>query len=160
MRVNKPHAPFKSRSNSFGLRHAARTFCASKSGNSVIEFALVSPLLFMLIAGILAYGLYLGTAHSVEQLAADSARASVAGLTNSERVQIAVRQVAEHGREYPLLDPRRIEVLAAPTPGDPDQFLVKVSYDAKALPIWMFDHLVPLPDKTIIRTASIKRGGY
>ena len=38
--------------------------------------------------GMLAYGIYFGAAHSLQQLTADAARTAVAGLSDSERQQL------------------------------------------------------------------------
>src|SRR5689334_21418066 len=59
------------------------------SGVAAIEFAVVFPLFLLIILAIIGYGSYLGAAHSVAQLAADAARASVAGLSDTERASIA-----------------------------------------------------------------------
>lgn len=129
-------------------------------GSTAVEFALVFPVALVFFAGLLAYGLYFGAAHSVQQLAADAARASVGGLDDSERASIARRHVAASGGNYPLLTAARISVSAAPLAADPSQFEVRVAFDAAELPIWALEGLVPLPDKTITRVAIVKRGGY
>lgn len=114
----------------------------------------------MAVLGILAYGIYFGAAHGVSQLAADAARASVAGLTDAERATLAKDHVGRNAGDFLLLAPEKVVVAAAPSPNDANQFQVVVSYDAGALPIWFMSGIVPLPSKTIVRSASIKRGGY
>ena len=135
-------------------------FEADQGGASAIEFALVVPVFLMIALGILAYGVYFGAVHSTAQLAADAARASVAGLSDAERTEIASQNVATNSREYPLLDPAKIQVVAAPLQSDATQFRVAVRYDASALPIWGVSSLIPLPSQIIERTATVKRGGY
>lgn len=129
------------------------------SGASAVEFAIVASLFLMVALGILAYGIYLSAAHSVSQLAADSARASIAGLNDTERTKIATDHVAAHAADFILLNKNKVTVDAAPL-ADINQFQVVVRFDASDLPIWFMSGLVPLPSKTIERTASIKRGGY
>ncbi|WP_286719871.1 TadE/TadG family type IV pilus assembly protein [Devosia sp. 63-57] len=53
-------------------------------GAAVIEFAILTPVFVLLMTGMLAYGIYFGTAHSLQQLAADAVRVSLAGLTTQE----------------------------------------------------------------------------
>ncbi len=113
-----------------------------------------------LLFGIIAYGIYFGAVHSTSQLAADAARASVAGLSDTERATIATSHVRTNVPAYVLLDPERIEVTAEPLEADARQFRVSVRYDASALPIWNFSPLFPLPERMIERTATIQRGGY
>lgn len=135
---------------------AART----DSGAAAVEFACIFPVALIFFCGLLAYGIYFGAAHSVQQLAADAARASVSGLDNAERASIAQAHVLASGGSYPLLSGDRISVSAHPLAADPSQFEVRVSYNSEDLPIWVLSGLVPLPDKTIERVAVIKRGGY
>jgi Flp pilus assembly protein TadG len=117
--------------------------------------------MFLVLAlGILAYGIYLGAAHGVSQLAADSARASVAGLNDTERAVIAKDHVALHVGDFMLLSLEKVKVEAAPSANDVNQFQVIVRFDASDLPIWFMSNIIPLPAKTIERSASIKRGGY
>jgi Flp pilus assembly protein TadG len=140
-------------------RGACGRLAEDGSGAAAVEFAIVASLLLVLAMGIIAYGTYLGAAHGVAQLAADSARASIAGLTDAQRTQLAKDHVDRHVGDYFLLTRANITTEAGPMLGG-DQFGVTVSFNAKDLPIWVMEGLVPLPSKTIVRTASIKRGGY
>ena len=118
------------------------------------------PVFLLIVLGILTYGIYLGSVHSVEQLAADAARASVAGLSDSERVQIATQHVTTNAGGYPLLNASKIAVEAGASPLDASQFRVMVRFDASDLPIWIMSGIVPMPDRVIERTSIIKRGGF
>lgn len=129
-------------------------------GAALVEFALVFPVALLFLCGLLAYGLYFGAAHAVQQLAADAARATVAGLSDAERAAIAEAHVAASGGSYPLLRRDRLAVVARPLTSDPDQFQVRITFDSADLPIWAFSGLVPLPEKVIERSATIGRGGY
>ncbi len=127
---------------------------------SAVEFAIVSPVLILILMGMLVYGVYFGVAHSVQQLAADAARASVAGIDDEERTQLAVSHAASAAGSYLLLAADRLAVIAGPSPGDADLFVVSVSYDASDLPIFGLADLVPVPSSTISHSAAIRRGGY
>jgi len=137
-----------------------RRFLGAHGGAAAVEFALIFPVALIFLLGLLAYGLYLGAAHSVQQLAADAARASVAGLSDAERASIALAHVSNSAGGYPLLRADRLTVEAAPLDADPGAFEVSVAFDSEDLPIWAFSGLVPLPPKVIERHAIIKRGGY
>lgn len=143
-------------------RQAARAaaMVRDRAGASALEFALVLPVFLLMVLGILTYGIYLGSVHSVEQLAADAARASVAGLSDSERIAIATQHVATNANDYPLLSADKIAVEAGASPLDSSQFRVSVRFDASDLPIWIMAGIVPMPDRTIERTSTIKRGGF
>lgn len=133
---------------------------SADGGSTAVEFAMIFPVALIFFCGLLAYGIYFGAAHSVQQLAADAARASVGGLDDTERVSIAQAHIAASGSNYPLLRPDRISVSAQALQADPSQFEVRVAFNSEDLPIWVLTGLVPLPDKTIERVAIIKRGGY
>ena len=142
------------------VRGAIARIARTNGGAIAIEFALVFPVAIIFFCGLLAYGVYFGAAHSVQQLAADAARASVSGLNNTERASIATAHVAASGGGYPLLRADRLTVSAHPLAADPTQFEVRVSFNSEDLPIWALAGLVPLPARTIERVAIIKRGGY
>lgn len=144
--------PFSRKSLARGLRDVG--------GAAAVEFAFVFPVALIFFCGLLAYGLYFGAAHSVQQLAADAARASVGGLDDAERAAIVNAHIAASGGNYPLLSADRISVTAQALAADPSQFEVRVAFDSSDLPIWVLQGLVPLQRKTIERAAIIKRGGY
>lgn len=137
-----------------------RSFTRNESGAAAIEFAIVMPVFLLLALGILAYGIYFGAAHSAAQLAADAARASVAGLNDAEREQIVRQHIATNAKEYILLNATNVGVEAGPLASDGTQFRVAVTYDATELPIWRLQTFVPLPSRIIVRTSTVKRGGF
>ncbi|HWK88231.1 MAG TPA: TadE/TadG family type IV pilus assembly protein [Xanthobacteraceae bacterium] len=131
-----------------------------RSGVAAIEFAIVAPVFFLMVFGLLAYAIYFGMVHSVQQLAADAARASVAGITSDERAALARSNIANALSSYPLLDPRKLTVAAAPSGTDPNLFAVDLRYDASANTIFALEGIVPMPPRVIERQAVIRRGGY
>jgi Flp pilus assembly protein TadG len=138
-----------------------RLLAHSEDGAAAIEFALVLPIFLTVMLGILAYGIYFAAAHSTAQLAADAARASVAGLNDTERGNLARASVKNNAANYSvLLDPKKVTVEAAPLAGDATEFRVRVRYDAANLPIWSFTPFLPMPSKTIEQSAVVKRGGF
>jgi len=132
---------------------------SDSSGAAAIEMAIVLPLFLTVVFGILAYGIYLGAAHSTQQLAADAARVSIAGLTPEERTSLASSFVRDHAGDYPLLWPEHVAIKAGPSAGRADDFLVVVTYDARVLPIWNLAPFLPLPAEQIERVAVVRRGG-
>ena len=131
-----------------------------RSGVAAIEFAIVGPLFFMVLLGVLIFAIYFGTVHSVQQLAAEAARATVQGLTDTERAQLAQTQVSSAVGSYPLIDPNYLTVSAAASPSDANLFNVSISYDASRSIVFAFEGLIPMPPRTIARSAVVRRGGY
>lgn len=131
-----------------------------QSGVAAIEFAIVAPVFFLMVFGLLAYAIYFGMVHSVQQLAADAARASVAGITAGERASLAKNNIQSSITNYPLLDPKKLTVDATPSGSDPNLFSVDLHYDASTNTIFVLEGLVPMPPKIIERQAVVRRGGY
>lgn len=129
------------------------------SGASAVEFAVVFPIFLLMTLAMLAYGIYFGAAHSVQQLAADAARSSVPGLNETERTQLTHNYVSNNAASYPLLVANKVTVMTASGAATPNDMVVTVRYDSSALPIWGFSALFPLPSPIIERVAVIHRGG-
>jgi Flp pilus assembly protein TadG len=134
-------------------------FLHCERGVSAVEFALLLPIFLTLVFGIVVFGSYLTMVHDVQQLAAEAARSSVAGVTNSERNSLATSYVSLNASTYPLLTPGNLTVNAAPSASDANVYVVTVNYNAAgsfllALPF------VPTPATTIVRSASIPYGGF
>lgn len=62
------------------MRRLCRKLFRHQHGTAVIEFAILTPVYLLLLTGMLAYGIYFGAAHALQQLAADAARTAIAGL--------------------------------------------------------------------------------
>src|SRR5690554_6850857 len=138
-----------------GRKHEASRF-GDAGGASAVEFALLMPVFLLLVLGALAYGIYFGAAHSVQQLAADAARVAVAGINDCERSALARTYIEDNAASYVLIERDRLSVSAAQSPRDPAQFLVELAYDASALPVWNIYPPVPMPGKTIRYVSTIR----
>ena len=134
-------------------------FFREKAAGTAVEFAILCPLYLFLVLGMTAYGIYFGASHSVQQIAADTARVSVAGLDAAERQTLARRFVEAHAGGYVFIDAARVTVAAADNPADASQFDVTVSYDAGDLPIWNLLDRLKMPGQTITRSSTIRIGG-
>lgn len=73
------------------LRPETMSLARDRSASAALEFALVSPALLMIMIGILVFGLYFGSFIAVTNAAAEGARASVAGLNDTERGTLATQ---------------------------------------------------------------------
>ena len=106
------------------MKNLLRRFARDTRGN----FAIMGAGCMVLVFGIVVFGAYLTMVHGVQQLAAEAARSSVAGLSETERVSLAENYVTTNAASYPLLEADRLTVSAA-TSGS-DVFVVTVNYDA------------------------------
>jgi Flp pilus assembly protein TadG len=141
------------------LSASRRRFLLDASATSAIEFAMLAPLFILLLLGMVAYGIYFGASHSVQQIAADAARTAIAGLNASERKELVADFVGHNAAGYPFIDPLKLTFSAVDSDGDGNEFVVSVSYDARALPIWNLFEDLPMPKMTIARRSIIRVGG-
>ncbi len=129
----------------------------AKGGAAAVEFALVAPLFLALLGGVIAYGGYIWTAHTVQQLANNAARAAVAGLTDAERRAFAEECVeADVAALAGFMD----DHVTVATQRRGRAFTVSVDYDGASNPFLAFGALVPMPESRITRRASALVGGY
>lgn len=131
-------------------------FRHDRRGVAAIEFAIVAPLLIMMMFGMIMYGSWFWMAHSVQSMASEGARAAIAGLDPAEREQLARAfvglQVGDLG-----LDSAKAAVEVESTP---NVIRVDIAYDASDHPLMALSGLIPSPPKVIRRTAVVRLGGY
>jgi Flp pilus assembly protein TadG len=128
-------------------------------GAAALEFAILAPICLLFMAGMLAYGIYFGAAHSLQQLAADAARTSVAGLDAAERGNLVASFLDHNADGYALIERANLSYEIGPKPNDPDEYRVILHYDASNLPIWNLYPPLPLPSSTITYTSVVRLGG-
>jgi Flp pilus assembly protein TadG len=134
-------------------------FFRDRRGASAVEFALLLPLFLVIVFGICVFGSYLTMVHGVQQLAAEAARTSVAGLSDTERNSLATGYVTTNVTSYPLLDANKVTVNAAPSVSAANTYVVTVRYDGSANFIFSLP-FVPSPPFPITRSAVIPNGGF
>lgn len=133
-------------------------FARCRDAASAVEFAILVPVFLVLVFGIIVFGSYLAMVHGVQQLAAEAARRSIAGLNDTERASLAVGYVSANAGSYPLIAADRLTVASA-TSGS-NVFVVTVDYDASRSFIYALPTFVPMPPSRIERSAAIPFGGF
>jgi len=133
-------------------------FPKSTQGVAAVEFALILPAMMLVVAGMIVFGIVFSMQISVQQLSAEAARASVAGLTFAERDALARTFVRNNASGYPLLDSDRL-TLATDASADGSSFTLRVRYDISGTLVstlgGKFFNLDVLEGK-----AAVQRGGY
>ena len=127
-----------------------------RRGVAAIEFAMVAPLFIMMMMGIVVYGSWFWLAHSVQALAAESARSAIGGLDASEREVLAKAVVTEQAPTMGL-NPTLTSTKVVSSATD---FKVNVTYDASTHPLMALAVMIPKPPAHIERTAVVRLGGY
>jgi len=127
------------------------------SGSAAIEFALVGPLLILMLVGMVVYGGWMWVAQSVQTLATESARAAIGGLDAAERVRLAEAFVAAEAEEGAGLSRDHLTVVVD---SDAEAIRVRIVFDARDHWVMMMSGLLPSPPAMIERTAVVRTGGY
>lgn len=133
-----------------------RDLASDDSGAVLIEAAFVLGILVVLLGGVVTYGLWFMSAHSLQQVANEGARASLGGLDAKERAALVQRAVDRSLLQATLVDPEEVTVETAT---DENFFTVSLTYDASENAIFNAS-LVPVPSDTIIRKATIELQTY
>ncbi len=128
-----------------------------REGSAAIEFALVGPLMVLLLTAMVVYGGWFWLAQSVQSLATESARAAIGGLDDAERRELAMAFVAREAAQGSGLAPSLITTTVT---SDADAVRVKIAYDAHAHPILLLAGPLPKPPTLIERAAVVRIGGY
>lgn len=142
----------------FANKHL-KTIASCRRGSSAVEFAMLLPVFLTIVFGIVVFGSYLAVIHGVQQLAAEAARSSVAGMTETERSSLASTYVTNNAATYPLILPAKLTTVAATSGSNANVFVVTVNYDASTMFIYSLP-FVPKPATLITRSASIPYGGF
>ncbi|MET0968688.1 MAG: TadE/TadG family type IV pilus assembly protein [Tardiphaga sp.] len=130
-----------------------------RRGATAVEFAMVLPIFLTVVFGIVVFGSYLAVVHGVQQLTAEAARASIAGMTEAERSSLASNYVTANAGTYPLINSTKLSTAAATSPSNANVFIVTVNYDASSMFIYALP-FVPMPPSHIVRSAAIPYGGF
>ncbi len=130
-----------------------------RRASSAVEFAMVLPVFLTIVFGIVVFGSYLAVIHGVQQLAAEAARSSIGGMSETDRATLASTYVTANAGTYPLINAARLSVNAATSGSNANVFVVTVNYDASSMFIYTLP-FVPMPPSHIARSAAIPYGGF
>jgi len=147
MTTKPPLSRFRASIRTGLLRHS--------KGAVIVEMAVALPVLLTLIMGIISYGDWFLTAHSIQQTANDAARSAISGLTATERQATAIATAQTDMRRGGVLNPARATFSVN---DDNTTVVVAVNYDASSDPLLHLS-FVPMPATTIQRTAVIRLDG-
>jgi Flp pilus assembly protein TadG len=136
-------------------RRTIRLKARPRLGASAVEFALIAPLFVGLLCGICVYAVWFLLAISVQSLATESARASLAGIDDDERRGLARAYVATHAPDAGLSPDRLVQVVDV----EAGRTRVTVRFDASDHPVMALKGLIPSPPSVIERSAVVTGAG-
>lgn len=132
----------------------------NERGIAALEFALLAPALLMLVFAVMVYSLYFSTLMGVRQAAVEGARAAVAGLSTTERSQLARdRAQAVIGRYGSLLSSGGGTAVTV-GPDGTGLFRVQVSHDMRGSPIMRYAGFLPMPSPNVTASSIVTNGSY
>ena len=141
------------------MNSVRNAFYHKEDGVAALEFAIIAPVFVLMLFGMIAFGIWLSAANTIQQVAAGAARASVAGLNNEERETLARSYVANMLVSDAFIDADHVMVAITDETREDGRFLVTVSFDATHLPIWNLIGNDLLPGREIRRESVIVSGG-
>lgn len=133
-------------------RRGFATLLRDQRGAALVEAAITLPVVLMVLLGIISYGSWFMSAHSVQQAANEGARASLPGLSDAERRQLASQGVARSVQNTSTIQSRAITTESV---REGPYLTVTVTY-APAKPPWRVGPIVPAPDGPIRRSATVR----
>ena len=122
----------------------------NQKGQALVEFAIILPILLMLVMGILQFGMMLNAYLTIENASREGARAGIIGSSDAEIQNLIIST-------SPSLDPECLTVII--TPDEPDRksgdtLTVQITYNYNLIvPIIssLFDNVVVLNGQTSMR---------
>ncbi len=115
-------------------------------GQALVEFALVLPLLLLVLFGVIEFGMLFFTTLTLNEAARDAARYASVGASDAQIVQVVQQDCA-------TLDTAELTVLVSPPAGSQvtgDPVTVTVEY-----PVTLFPSISGLPSGTLLLKARI-----
>jgi Flp pilus assembly protein TadG len=141
------------------LSHVVRAPHQREEGAVAVEFALVALLFFVLLFGIIVYGVQFGARIAATQAASEGARAAVAGLTPEERSDLADSAARAVINRYGAIFPLGTVTVLPPVVTD-ERVEVTVRVDLSAFGFDGLASLLPLPSSQPQATVGVRVGGF
>jgi Flp pilus assembly protein TadG len=138
------------------------TFRLLKCGRGIaaLEFAILAPALLALVFSIIVYSIYFSATIGVQQAASEGARAAVAGLSSTERENLARARVAEVIQNYRSVLGSNTPQASVTTATSSGVFKVTVTYDMSGAPVMKYSGFIPLPKRPLTASVTVTNGGY
>lgn len=131
-----------------------------EKGMAALEFILIAPALFALIFMIVIYSFYFAAVMGVRQAAAEGARAAVAGISISQREELATNRANAVIDAYGSLLAAGGGAQPTTISNDPvGTFKVRVTYDISQSTLYDYS-FIPMPPSPIIATTVVTNGSY
>lgn len=126
-----------------GIRQICRRLSSDERATVAIEFAILAPLMFAVLFGLVAFGTQYSKRIALTYAASEGGRAAVAGLDSDNRQALATAAINQSLLAFwPLIDKTKAAI-SFPTPTQSGEIVISIAYDDDRLAILPF-----LPDLT------------
>lgn len=134
-------------------------FARDNRGAIAVEFALLGPLLMLLMLNILIGGVYLGAFHKLQHVTAQAARASIAGMNAGERLSLVKQTLDLALRDGVLLRPSAISISVETLSNQQDHYRVSLTYDTRSLGLMRLPGIATFIPETLTSSYDVRHGG-
>ena len=138
---------------------AITAFSRCNNAASAVEFAIVAPVFLLILFGVISFGFLMTLNSGVQQLAAESARAGIAGLDTTERKQLARNFIDQNVTSYPYIEKSVLQVQVNEKTGSLPVLEVVLTYDTSRSLAHSFATLLNQSDPVISRRATALLSG-
>ena len=138
-------------------RRSIRSLCDHVGGTAAVEFAIITPIVVVLLLGIICFSCVFSMYSAVQQIAAEAARAALPGLSATEQNQLAQNYAAGVIGSYGLLDPSKLTLA---TSAHATTFTVTATYDMSGSFFMAVGGFLVSASPLIVRSAAIQTGGF
>jgi Flp pilus assembly protein TadG len=127
-----------------------------EEGAALIEFCIVMPALLMMFSGTLQYSYWFYISNSIQATANDAARASLPGLSASERASLATATV---NKDLANIGGLNASAATIQITDNGQNFEISIAYDEAKAGLANLG-LVPMPSTTLTRSALVALNTY
>jgi len=125
-----------------------------------MEFALIAPVLVVMVLGLVAFGIFFMYCQTLQELTASAARASVVGLSAAERSSLVQQFVAQSISSSGILNASDLSVQTSTSGSPATDYTVTATYNLKDTALPLLASIVPVQFSGITRSSTIEFGGY
>ncbi|WP_238230488.1 TadE/TadG family type IV pilus assembly protein [Methylobacterium thuringiense] len=130
------------------------------SGATAVEFALIVPVFFVILFGVIFYGLIIGIGSSLQHTAQEAARASIAGMTDTERDSLARSRIQSLLSGSQLIRIDALTIATGSSSTDSSLWTVSLTYNIQASGLANLARAFVVTPDMLKRSASYRNGGY
>jgi Flp pilus assembly protein TadG len=134
----------------------------SEDASAAVEFSLIGPLFLVVMFAVISFSVVTLTYSSLQQLVAEAARATIAGLSDQERDQIARSSITSNALTYALIDPSKISIktTGSVSGASSSAYTITITYDFSGSFVFSLPGTSALLSRNLVRSSTVIIGGF